>query len=206
LWEFLVWLPALLVALALHEAAHAFSADLLGDPTPRRLGRVTLNPLAHLDPLGTLLLAVVHFGWGKAVPVDPRYFRNPRRDMMLVALAGPLANLLSAGLFAQVLRATAHTLSPLLHLGLSALVLISLLLALFNLLPIPPLDGSKILVGLLPDSLAATYQRYSSPLSWLLLALILMGSVTDFNPLATLVFTPAHALYTWLVGTPAFIG
>lgn len=199
-WQFLVFLPAVLVALALHEAAHAYTADRLGDPTPRRLGRVTLNPLVHLDPMGTLLLAVVHFGWGKPVPVDPRYFNQPRRDMMLVALAGPLANIATAIIFALSLRLLDHTLTPLVYAAIDALVLISLLLAVFNLLPIPPLDGSKILVGLLPDEWALRYQRYSGPLSWGLMALVLIGGVSDFNPLGAILFTPVDILYTLLVG------
>ncbi len=199
-WQFLVWLPAVLVALSLHEAAHAYAADYLGDPTPRRLGRVTLNPLVHLDPMGTLLLAVVHFGWGKPVPVDPRYFRQPRRDMVLVALAGPLANIATATIFGLSLRLTDHALSPLAYTAIDALVLISLLLAVFNLLPIPPLDGSKILVGLLPDHLAELYQRHSGPLSWGLMALVLIGGVSDFNPLGALLFQPVDTLYSLLVG------
>ncbi|MGY8824979.1 MAG: site-2 protease family protein [Candidatus Latescibacterota bacterium] len=199
-WHFLVFFPAVLVALALHEAAHAYTADRLGDPTPRRLGRVTLNPLVHLDPMGTLLLAVVHFGWGKPVPVDPRYFNQPRRDMMLVALAGPLANIATAIIFALSLRLLDHTLTPLVYAAIDALVLISLLLAVFNLLPIPPLDGSKILVGLLPDEWALRYQRYSGPLSWGLMALVLIGGVSDFNPLGAILFTPVDILYTLLVG------
>jgi Zn-dependent protease len=199
-WQFLVFLPAVLVALALHEAAHAYTADRLGDPTPRRLGRVTLNPLVHLDPMGTLLLAVVHFGWGKPVPVDPRYFSQPRRDMMLVALAGPLANIATAIIFALSLRLLDHTLTPLVYAAIDALVLISLLLAVFNLLPIPPLDGSKVLVGLLPDEWAQRYQRYSGPLSWGLMALVLIGGVSDFNPLGAILFTPVDILYTLLVG------
>lgn len=199
-WQFLVWLPAVLVALALHEAAHAYTADTLGDPTPRRLGRVTLNPLVHLDLMGTLLLVVVHFGWGKPVPVDPRYFRQPRRDMMLVALAGPLANIITATIFGLGLRIVDHELSPLVYTAVDALVLISLLLAVFNLLPIPPLDGSKILVGLLPDHLAELYQRHSGPLSWGLMGLVLIGGVSDFNPLGALLFQPVGALYSLLVG------
>ncbi|MFT5090136.1 MAG: Zn-dependent protease [Planctomycetota bacterium] len=150
--------------------------------------------------MGTLLLAVVHFGWGKPVPVDPRYFSQPRRDMMLVALAGPLANIATAIIFALSLRLLDHTLTPLVYAAIDALVLISLLLAVFNLLPIPPLDGSKVLVGLLPDEWAQRYQRYSGPLSWGLMALVLIGGVSDFNPLGAILFTPVDILYTLLVG------
>jgi len=94
--EFLLWFPAIVIALTLHEFAHAATADALGDPTARALHRVTLNPLAHLDPVGTILLVLVHFGWGRPVPVDSRYLRNPRRDLVLIAAAGPAINICTA--------------------------------------------------------------------------------------------------------------
>lgn len=205
MWTFIIWIPAVLIALALHEAAHAYAADRLGDPTPRRMGRVTLNPLVHLDAIGTLLLVFVHFGWGKPVLVDPRYFDRPRRDMVLVALAGPLANMITAVILALILRTGSFTALPAASILVDALVLVSLLLALFNLLPIPPPDGSKILHGLLPAALSPLYQRLSTPLSWSLLALVLIGSASDFNPLGTLLFQPVDALYEWLVGRASSI-
>ncbi len=205
MWTFVIWIPAVLCALALHEAAHAYAADYLGDPTPRRLGRVTLNPLAHLDVIGTLLLVLVHFGWGKPVPVDPRNFNRPRRDMVLVALAGPLANIVTAVILAFVLRTGGFAAMPAASIAINALVIVSLLLALFNLLPIPPLDGSKILYGLLPVALSPLYLRISKPLSWSLLALVVIGSASDFNPLGTLLFQPVDILYEWMVGRASSI-
>lgn len=205
MWTFVIWIPAVLCALALHEAAHAYAADYLGDPTPRRLGRVTLNPLAHLDVIGTLLLVLVHIGWGKPVPVDPRNFNRPRRDMVLVALAGPLANIVTAVILAFVLRTGGFAAMPAASIAINALVIVSLLLALFNLLPIPPLDGSKILYGLLPVALSPLYLRISKPLSWSLLALVVIGSASDFNPLGTLLFQPVDILYEWMVGRASSI-
>ncbi|MDP6982882.1 MAG: site-2 protease family protein, partial [Candidatus Latescibacteria bacterium] len=102
--EFLLWFPAIVVALTLHEFAHAVVADALGDPTPRALGRVTLNPLSHLDAVGTILLVLVHFGWGRPVPVDTRFLRNPRRDLVLIAAAGPAINLATAVVVGLCLR------------------------------------------------------------------------------------------------------
>lgn len=165
----------LLLALTVHEAAHGLVAFWLGDPTARRAGRLTLNPLKHLDPMGTLLPLVLLatgvravIGWAKPVPVNPGYFRKPDRDMMLVALAGPGSNLLLAALFGQVLNliitAAPHpdqAALPFLRWMASAAysgVFINAALALFNMLPIPPLDGSNILSYFLPPGPRAAYQ------------------------------------------------
>jgi len=208
--ELLVWLPGVLVAISFHEAAHAMIADYLGDPTPRRLGRVSLNPLVHLDLIGTLLLVLVHFGWGKPVPVDPTHLRNPRRDLVWISLAGPLANLLTAGLFGLILRLSGPSLlagdAPelLIYSMLRGLVLISLLLAFFNLLPLPPLDGSKILSGLLPLAYARHYVRHAGMLSWGLIAIILLERLTEISILGPLIYTPSGWLYKLLVGPLQF--
>lgn len=210
LYQFLLWFPAILLALTLHEFAHAFCADRLGDPTARSLGRVSLNPLVHLDPVGTILIVLVHFGWGKPVPVDIRYLSNPRRDMVLIAFAGPLANLLTGLVLGLLLRIWGADLlgnegnGPLLFYVLRATVLLSFLLAFFNLIPLPPLDGSKILEGLLPTPQARLYQRSSSVLSWGLLLLIVLGNFGNFDLLSPLIHTPTTWLYHWLVGPELF--
>jgi len=158
------------MSLTIHEAAHAWTADRLGDPTARLLGRVSFNPIVHIDPIGTLLLpllaAISHFpliGWAKPVPVNPRNLREPRRDFMIVAAAGPISNLLQAVVAALLLRAAAAGVgaanvyaSPLVTAAFLA-VEINLLLAFFNLIPVPPLDGGNVLLGLLPPRLAAAY-------------------------------------------------
>jgi Zn-dependent protease len=204
--EFLLWFPAVVVALTVHEFAHAFVADRLGDPTARAQGRVTLNPLSHLDLVGTILLAVMHFGWGRPVPVDTRYLRNPRRDLLVIAAAGPAVNLATAVVFGLGMRTVDHWLltsetGVFVYLGLQALVLLSLLLAFFNLLPVPPLDGSKVLMGLLPAPLADAYARQASRLSWGLMGLIVVGAMTGWHPLSRLIYPPARWIYVLLTGT-----
>jgi Zn-dependent protease len=148
----------LLIAFTIHELAHAVTADRLGDPTPRRMGRITLNPLAHLDPLGTILLLLAGFGWAKPVMVNPMNFRgNPRTGMAIVAAAGPISNLVMAALGALIVRFGIVSLNELISgafpspgFFLSVFIQINLILAFFNLIPIPPLDGSKILFAMLP--------------------------------------------------------
>lgn len=153
---------ALVIGISVHEFAHAWVANLLGDPTARYQGRVTLNPLAHLDPVGTVLLFVAGFGWGKPVPVNPQYFNRPVLDELLVALAGPASNFVIAallGLFLQnfVVSTTIATVTV-------AVIQINLLLMLFNLLPVPPLDGSKVLHVFLDTATYHLLQVYSLPL------------------------------------------
>ena len=136
---------ALIVAITIHEFSHAWAADRLGDPTPRSKGRLTLNPLAHLDPVGTLMLFIAHFGWGKPVPIDPYNLRHPKRDYLYIALAGPISNIILAILIAL--------LSKIFFIPLFLyLIIINLSLAIFNLLPFHPLDGSHIFPDLFPGS------------------------------------------------------
>ena len=157
--SFIAGLVAFVVAVTIHEFMHAFTAYQLGDPTAARLGRVTLNPVAHFDPLGFFMLIFLLLGgfglaWGRPVPVNPGNFRNPKRGMLLVAAAGPLSNLVQATVFAIPLRLAPEMVRgwpPLAGTLLLQLVVINLLLAAFNVMPIPPLDGHKILTGLLPD-------------------------------------------------------
>lgn len=169
--ELIILAPPLLLALTFHEFAHGFVAYRLGDPTAKTAGRLTLNPIKHLDPIGTLAFFFIKIGWAKPVPVNPRYFRNPKKDMLWVALAGPLTNLLLAvvsALLAKFIWLLASLLSysvileailvPL-NAMLIASVWINLVLCIFNFLPIPPLDGSRILVGLLPHDLARSYLK-----------------------------------------------
>jgi len=164
--------PPLLLALTVHEFAHGYVAFRLGDPTASVLGRLTLNPLKHLDPLGTIAFFVFHFGWAKPVPVNPAYFKNPQKDMLWVALAGPATNfslaVISAlmakiiWLFAQLMpySLVGEAILVPLNSTLIASVWINLVLCIFNFLPIPPLDGSRIVAGLLPPELARSYASF----------------------------------------------
>lgn len=154
----LIMVVGLLLAITVHEAAHAYLADTFGDPTPRAAGRVTLNPLAHLDPLGTLALLLFRFGWGKPVPVNSRYFARPVSDEIQVALAGPLANLMTAVLLGVLIRLVA--LPELAMAFVTITVQINLVLMIFNLLPIPPLDGSRLLKLLVSAETYLTIERY----------------------------------------------
>ena len=175
--------PPLLFALTMHELAHGYVAYRLGDPTAKEAGRLTMNPLKHLDPFGVLAFVIMKIGWAKPVPVDPRYFRNPRKDMLVVALAGPAANVFlaiaSALLLQLLLRLPflpAALIQPLHHM-LVASVWINVMLAVFNLLPIPPLDGSKILMGMLPPRAAYSYAKLE-PFGFLLvLGLFITGII-----------------------------
>ncbi|MDP1743868.1 MAG: site-2 protease family protein [Candidatus Amesbacteria bacterium] len=143
-FSFIVVFGGIILAIGIHEAAHCYMADYLGDPTPQALGRKTLNPLVHLDPLGTLMILVTGgFGWGKPAPYDPYNLANPSRDTKLIALAGPATNIIMAIILSLVFK-TLHP-APLLSI-FYFLISININLALFNLLPIPPLDGSKILI------------------------------------------------------------
>ena len=151
----------LIISIAIHEFCHAFAADRLGDPTPRSLGRLTLNPLAHADPLGTIFLPLLSvftgfptIGWAKPVIIDPYNFKNPKKDEIIVSLAGPIGNI-SLALLASILLKFLGIQSIFLYL----LVLINISLAVFNLLPIPPLDGSKIFLNLLPEEKSIQWQE-----------------------------------------------
>lgn len=185
----LLLLPAVLVAVTVHEFAHAFVADRLGDPTPRQLGRLTLNPLAHLDVLGTIFFVLFFFGWARPVPVNPRNFANPRQGMLQVALAGPLANVTVAFAVGLLLKTQGPSAS--LWGALTAMVVeINVVLAVFNLIPIPPLDGSRILEGLLAPEQAVAYGRIQPYGTIILLVLLYTGVIGQ-------VVTPA---VRWLFG------
>jgi len=148
-------LAAILIAITVHEFSHAAMADYLGDPTAKLSGRKSLNPLAHLDPIGTLMLLLFRFGWGKPVPVDPFNLRNPRRDQALVSLAGPGSNLILAFLLSIVLRIAAVSQAGILWTSLLLpIIFINVALAIFNLIPLGPLDGFKIVLGFLPEDKA----------------------------------------------------
>jgi len=169
--SFLIWGLALIIAVTIHEFSHAFIADKLGDPTASLEGRVSLNPLKHLDPIGTLMLLVFRFGWGKPVPFDPFNLRHPKRDSALIALAGPASNLILATLLAVSLKFLAL---PLLTLLFIPIIIININLAIFNFLPIPPLDGSKILYGILPLSWAEEFNSFMKDYGILLLILLIL--------------------------------
>jgi Zn-dependent protease len=173
----LVRIPALLLALSVHEAAHGLVAHRLGDPTAKAQGRLTLNPLAHLDPVGLLALWLVGFGWARPVPVNPMYFRGDRRrGMFLVGLAGPAANFLLALMF-SILFAAVPLLQQhqLIRELVTATFIYNVFLGVFNLLPFPPLDGSKVLAYFLPRNVAYSFSQLEQYGPLILILLIFSG-------------------------------
>lgn len=173
--ELLFIIPTLLGAISIHEFAHAWVADRLGDPTPRSQGRLTLNPLAHLDPIGTLMLLLFRFGWGKPVQFDPYNLENPRRDAAIISAAGPISNILLAVVASGIAHVSlSQDWHPLVTSFAVLFIQYNLYLAVFNLIPIHPMDGGKVLIGLLPREVAHEWDKILNQYGIvLLLALIL---------------------------------
>lgn len=212
----LMLVPIILISLSFHEFSHALMADFLGDPTPRRMGRLSLNPLRHLDIMGTLMLFFAGFGWAKPVRVDPRYFKIPQRAMLSVALAGPASNILLAVIGAILMKILSSSLGYfsstfwvlLAHTALQTFIIINLSLAVFNLLPLPPLDGSRIVAYLLPQRYMLQYRQFEQMAPIILLLLFIGGGLSlilspaisyMFNSLMSLVGNPQRAIQLFLM-------
>ena len=204
--QVLIGFAILLVSLTVHEAAHAWTSDRLGDPTARLLGRVSLNPAVHVDPIGTVLFPLMALlanvpliGWARPVPVNPARLRHPRRDFVYIAAAGPLSNLALAGLVSVLASVLGLNLWQALGQGGGAAIVlvqaiyINVFLAVFNLLPIPPLDGGNVLAGLLPPRAAAQLDRLRQWGFLILYALILTGV------LSSVVMPIAGTIVRWLL-------
>lgn len=189
-------LPGLLIAMVIHEYAHAQVAVWLGDFTPRLMGRLTLNPKAHVDPIGMLMLFLVHFGWAKPVMINPRNFKNPKRDDILVSLAGPAANFITAFLALLALliyNRMGGDMTAGVYLVFQMIIEYNIGFGIFNLIPLPPLDGSHVLMQLLPRDMAyklAELERYS----FLILIVLLM------TPVLSMILIPCRALI-WQIFT-----
>lgn len=183
----LLSLPVVLIALPFHETAHGFVASKLGDPTAKNMGRLSLNPVKHLDPLGFLCMLFFGFGWANPVPINVRYFKNPKRDMAICAVAGPISNLLLAVFFALLLRVAFFvpgvSISYFLQDGFGfwltqfflVAIQLNVTLAVFNLLPIPPLDGSRLFLSFLPSHLYFKVMRYERVISLVLMLALFVG-------------------------------
>ncbi len=225
--EFLqpTFLLAMLIALSVHECAHAFAAYKLGDDTARLSGRLTLNPLSHLDPLGTLMFVIVGFGWGKPVPVNPNNFEHPIRGSAITALAGPLSNLILAFLSFVILGLTMHVLpgaDDVMMLGRGAYegsiftrfvvdffqtsLFVNLALMAFNLIPIAPLDGSKILQAFIPASAEDTYDAYLHYGPYILLAIIVGERLIGFDFLTPWISTIINWVLTAFTALAHMVG
>ncbi|NLE02083.1 MAG: site-2 protease family protein [Fibrobacter sp.] len=198
---FILKIPAILIALTIHEFAHGWMALKLGDPTARDAGRLTFNPVAHYDLIGTTMAIFLSFGWAKPVPVNGNNFHKPKRDLFLVSVAGPASNILVAmffGYFFRIFEAAFPSLAVQQHLSLfvSLVIMLNILLSFFNLLPIPPLDGSKILMSLLPDKWVPGYIEKSRHLPLILLILILMDYYIPNLNLFSKIFYPLYEPYS----------
>lgn len=199
--DFLAVVVSFLVAIAVHEAAHAFVSDRLGDPTARLSGRLTLNPFKHLDILGTLMILFAPFGWAKPVEVDPFNFRNPRKDLALVSIAGPVANIVAAIFFSLILRLMTFLpetmIVSLLYYLVTAITVMNVNLAIFNLIPIHPLDGFAVVAGLLPENAARQWESLR-PLG-IFMILILLFPLFGSSPVLSFVSSIIHGVLTLLI-------
>jgi Zn-dependent protease len=204
----LLLVPPLLFALTVHEFSHALVATRLGDPTARLLGRLSLNPLVHLDPIGSILLLLPpHFGWAKPVPVDTRYLAHPHRGMMWIALAGPVTNEILAILFGTLLRfmygnpyLSGSSVGVALVQMVAVSVLLNLTLAVFNMIPIYPLDGSRIVTGFLPARAAERYRALEPIGPMLLLGVVMIGMLTRVSIIGAFISPIVRALGSLFTG------
>ncbi len=212
LTRYLFSIPCILIALTVHEVAHGWMAYKLGDPTAKAMGRLTLNPLKHLDPIGTICMLLFRFGWAKPVPIDSRYFKKPKRDVALTALAGPVSNILMAFcgiLIASVLAAIFNKTGVHSSIGgwiqwasislLQYFYSLNLCLAVFNFLPVPPLDGSRIFLVFLPQKYYFGIMRYERYIQLALLVCLWLGFLdgilsTLVNWLAAGMFALVHLI------------
>lgn len=193
--SFLTWALALVIAITIHEFSHALAADKLGDPTPRSQGRLTLNPLSHLDPLGTVAILLTRFGWGRPVQFDPYNLRNPRKDSALIALAGPTSNLILAYLVSLLIKLAPSALS--ITFGYP-IIFLNVMLAIFNLVPVYPLDGQKILSGILPKDLAREFESIMHSYGTIIL-IFLIWPFSGISPIASLILPIISSILSFLL-------
>lgn len=201
--EWIVKIPVLLFAITVHEYSHGRAAFSLGDPTAKRMGRLSFNPLTHLDPLGAVCLFLFNFGWARPVPVDSRYFKNGRKDIILMALSGPAANLSAAFLAGILIRYFLFPSALYLEL-LLYMVLMNLGLGIFNLIPIPPLDGSHVLKNLLPLEAAKRYQAVARYGPILIMAVVLLDNFAHTGILSRVLIGPIFYLAHLFAGDNLF--
>jgi len=202
LQETLYYLPALLIALSVHEAAHAYTAYKLGDTSQKAQGRLSLSPLAHIDPIGFIFMLVFKFGWGKPVVMDDRNFKNRRKGVMLVALAGPLSNIILAFIFTIILKLldifgvlaimSNSSIGSILYVMLLYMIGFNVMFGVFNLIPLPPFDGAKVLTYFLPRKAKEWMDRLEQYSVWILIFLM----VTDVYQI---IITPAYNFIYWLI-------
>jgi len=196
---FFIVFPGLLLSIAIHEFAHCYITDKLGDPTPRAKGRVTLDPRVHLDMLGTLAILFTGFGWGKPAPFDPYNLKEPVRDTALIAVAGPITNIIIATVLAFIIRMGVTDI-PLITFALFQILTINIMLAVFNLVPIYPLDGSRILMALLPAESAMEYERFMERYGIYLLMLLIFPWAGGNSPVSYLINPIVQFIVQFMAG------
>ncbi len=196
---FLIIFPGILLAITVHEFAHCWTADRLGDPTPRAKGRLTLDPRAHLDPLGVVAILLTRFGWGKPAPYDPYNLKEPVRDSALIAVSGAVANLISAVILSLLFRLLPINVDWI-AIGLAQLTAINVYLAVFNLVPVKPLDGSLVLQALLPRDMAVEYERFMNRYGLMVLILLLIPFAGGTAPVVQLIEPIANVILKLLLG------
>lgn len=195
---FFIIFPGVLMTIAIHEFAHCWAADKLGDPTPRIKGRLTLDPRVHLDPLGVVAILLTRFGWGKPAPFDPFNLKDPVRDTAIIAVAGGLANFLIAGVLSIILKI--FPIPPgIITVALVQLAAINIYLAIFNLVPVHPLDGSKVLKALLPKDIGLEYERFMERYGLMVLILLLIP-IGGQTPIVQLVSPIANFFLRLMLG------
>ncbi len=202
LQETLYYLPALLIALSVHEAAHAYTAYKLGDKSQKALGRLSLSPLAHIDPIGFIFMLVFKFGWGKPVVMDDRNFKNRRKGIMLVALAGPLSNIILAFVFTIILKLLDvfgvlaiminSNIGNILYIMLLYMIGFNVMFGVFNLIPLPPFDGAKVLTYFLPE-------KAKRGMDWLEQYSIWIIAILMLTDVYQLIISPAYNFIYWLI-------
>lgn len=202
LQETLYYLPALLIALSVHEAAHAYTAYKLGDKSQKALGRLSLSPLAHIDPIGFIFMLVFKFGWGKPVVMDDRNFKNRRKGIMLVALAGPLSNIILAFVFTIILKLLDvfgvlaiminSNIGNILYIMLLYMIGFNVMFGVFNLIPLPPFDGAKVLTYFLPE-------KAKRGMDWLEQYSIWIIAILMLTDVYQLIIAPAYNFIYWLI-------
>jgi len=202
--QFIILLFPVLSALTIHEFSHGLAAYKLGDDTAYRAGRLTLNPIKHLDPIGTLMLFIVHIGWAKPVPINPYNFKDMKKDTAIVSFAGPAANFIAAAVFSVIFKLISTNMTSanpnIFVMIIFYTIFINIALGFFNLIPLPPLDGSKILGAFLSDEAYYKFQQFERKGIFIFLGIIIISRLLNLNIIGNLILPPIRFFVKLLTG------